>query len=222
MRAHESSSLPEVLRRLARSLLIATALTSPLVVAPVAKGDADPASDILLGSPVFYPFQPSVSSSLQHDLEHALAQLKAKGLDLKVAIIGSAVDLGAVTNMFAKPQPYADFLDREISFNRPQPLLVVMPNGFGTSHAGPSSALSGLTPDASHQSDGLARSAILAVVRIAKANGKAISVPSVSSSGGSSGGTSPLITFGAPALLVILAAWVASLMRRRTGPGARG
>jgi hypothetical protein len=95
--------------------------------------------------------------------------------------------------------------------------LVVMPNGFGTSHAGPSSALSGLQPDAMHQSDGLARSAILAVERIAKANGKPISASGAG--GGGSGSTSPVIIFGVPAVLVILAALVAGLMRRRTGAG---
>jgi hypothetical protein len=202
-----------VARRLAIALLSAAAIGSPLLAASLASADADPASDILLGSPVFYPFQPPVSGSLQHQLEHALAQLGKNGLNLKVAIIGSAVDLGAVTNLFAKPQTYADFLDREISFNGPQPLLVVMPNGFGTSHAGPLSALSGLAPDAAHQSDGLARSALLAVVRIAKANGKPISASA--SGGGGGGSTSPLIIFGVPAVLVVLAAWVAALLRRR-------
>ncbi len=199
-------------RRLA---LLAIALSS-WAVAPRALADADPASDILLGSPAFYPYQPAVSAPLQHDLERALAQLKAKGLNLKVAIIGSPVDLGAIPNMFGRPQVYAGFLAREISFNQPQPLLVVMPAGFGVSHAGPPGALAGLTVDSSHQADGLARSAILAVERIARADGRPISagaIPSVS--GGSGGGTSPLITFGGPAVLVVLGALAAGLVRRR-------
>lgn len=182
-----------------------------------APADADPASDYLLAAPVFYPFQPATSPALQQELQRALTQLKAKGLNLKVAIIGNPTDLGAVTNLWAKPQPYASFLDQEISFNQPQPLLVVMPNGFGVAHAGPPSALDGLSVDSAHQSDGLARSAILAVVRIAKANGKPIPAPSISSGGGGSGGVSPLITFGAPAVVVILGAWLAGRLRRRRG-----
>jgi hypothetical protein len=207
-----------VARRAVVALLVAAAICFAVLPASRALCDADPASDVLLGAPAFYPFQPSVSSPLQHELEHDLAQLGKKGLNLKVAIIGSAVDLGAVTNMFARPQPYADFLDQEISFSGPQPLLVVMPNGFGVSHAGPSSALSGLTVDAAHQSNGLAHSAILAVQRLAKANGKPIST---GVDGGTGGSTSPLITFGLPALLVVLAAVGAALLRRRVATRRR-
>jgi hypothetical protein len=197
------------LRRLAPLAAVLAALAAP----SAALADADPASDILLGSPAFYPFQPPVAGGLQHQLERALAQLKSKGLNLKVAIIGSPVDLGAVPNMFGKPQAYADFLGREISFNRPQPLLVVMPAGFGVSHA---PAPSGVEVDSSHQSNGLARSAIVAVARIAEASGKPVSVGAIPSASGSSSGTSPLITFGGPALLVILGALAAALVRRRT------
>lgn len=199
-----------------RALVSLAVVLSALVAAPRASADADPASDILLGSPVFYPFQPTVSTDLQHSLERALSQLRSKGLNLKVAIIDTPVDLAAVANMFGKPQTYADFLDREISFNQSQPLLVVMPAGFGVARAGPSGALSGVKVDSTHQSDGLARSAIVAVAKIAQANGKPISTGPVPSAGGGSGGTSPLITFGGPALLVVLGALAAGLLRRRT------
>jgi hypothetical protein len=214
------SSLRQTMRRFglfARQLLIVLSivLAWPLLAAPGVRADGDPASDILLGSPAFYPFQPSVSTALQHQLEGALAKLRAKGLNLKVAIIESPVDLGAIPNLFGKPQTYADFLEREISFNNPQPLMVVMPAGFGLSHAGPLSALSGLSVDAAHQSSGLAQSAILAVVRVARAEGKPISAGPLASAKGSGGGTSPLLTFGGPAVLVLLAAAGAGLLRRR-------
>jgi hypothetical protein len=215
------TSLRQTMRRfrmVARQLLVvlSVGLSWALLAASVARADADPASDILLGSPAFYPFQPSVSSALQHQLEATLAQLRAKGLNLKVAIIESPVDLGAIPNMFGKPQTYADFLEREISFNSPVPLLVVMPTGFGVSHAGPISALSGLSVDAAQQSNGLARAAILAVVRIARAEDKPVTAgPLASATGGSGGGTSPLLTFGGPAVLVLLAAAGAGLVRRR-------
>jgi hypothetical protein len=197
-------------------LVAAIAWAGAWAGAPRAAADADPASDILLGAPAFYPYQPAVSTTLQRQLEHELALLRAKGLNLKVAIIGSPVDLGALPAMFGKPQAYAKFLSQEISFSGPQPLLVVMPAGFGIAHAGPPSALSGLQADTAQQSDGLARSAILAVQRIAKANGKPIAIGSGSSGSGSSGGgTSPLITFVVPAVLVAVAAAAALLLRRR-------
>jgi len=179
-----------------------------------ARSDADPASDVLLGSPVFYPFQPPVATSLQNQLQEELAQLQKQGLNLKVAIIGSPVDLGALPDMFGKPQTYAEFLEREISFNQPQPLLVVMPQGFGVSHAVPLSSLTGVKVDAAGKSDGLARTAIVAVQRIAQAAVKPIAGPA---HGGSSspGGTSPLITFGAPALLVLIVVSALALRQRR-------
>ena len=195
--------------------VLAVALGLALAPVPGALADADPASDYLLAAPAFYPFQPATSPALRHELEHALAELKAKGLNLKVAIIENPTDLGAVPNLFGKPQAYAKFLSQEISFNQPQPLLVVMPGGFGLAHLGPSGSLNGLSVAAAQKSNGMTRSAIAAVERLARSNGKPIAVSSTSStSSGSS--VSPLITFGAPVLLVVLGALLASRIRRRT------
>ena len=204
-------------RRALTALLAALVLAAGLPSAALA--DADPASDFLLVAPVFYPYQPATSPAMKKALEGTLAQLKAKGLNLKVAIINDQTDLGGVTNLWNMPQQYADFLDREISFNTKQPLLVVMPAGFGVSNAGPTGALNGMVPDSSHAADGLAKSAILATVRLAEANGKPIptpAIPAVSSSSSSKGGSSPVLEFGAPVALVVLVAAVAALMRRRT------
>jgi hypothetical protein len=207
------------LRRALTVLLLAGLVAAGSILSPARAGaDADPASDTLLVAPVFYPYQPPTSPALQKALEGALAQLKARGLDLKVAIIDDPTDLGAVTNMYAMPQQYADFLDMEISFNTKQPLLVVMYAGFGVANAGPRGALSGLLPDTKHQADGLARSAIAAVVRLANANRKPIAAPvvgAVAPAGGGGGGASPLLVFGAPVLLVGLAAVLAARLRRR-------
>jgi hypothetical protein len=206
-------------RRAARSPLWAlpAVLAVILAMASPARGNGDPASDYLLVAPVFYPYQPQTAPALRQALEGAIGQLHAKGLNLKVAIIGSPVDLGAVPNLFGKPQVYADFLEPEISFNRQQPLLVVMPAGFGLSQAGSQDALRGLAVDASHQANGLARSAILAVVALAQASGKPISVRGIpSATATSKGGVSPLITFGAPVALLLVVVIVVSLRRRRT------
>jgi hypothetical protein len=202
-------------------LALAASLTAAtLALGPArASADADPASDYLLAAPVFYPYQPSTSPALKQTLEGTLSRLRARGLNLKVAIIASAADLGGVTNLWNMPQRYAEFVVREISFNTPLPLLVVMPGGFGTSHVGPTDALSGIVVDRTHSADGLARSAIVAVVRLAQAAGKPIpapAIPSVSStSENAASGTSPLLTFGAPVLLVALGAGLVTLVRRR-------
>jgi hypothetical protein len=211
--------------KLARALRNVLGHTAALTAATLALGpawasaDADPASDYLLASSVFYPYQPPTSPVLKQTLEEALSRLQARGLNLKVAIIAGVTDLGGVINLWNIPQRYADFLEREISFNTHQPLLVVMPGGFGTSHAGSTGALNGIVVDGTHGANGLAHSAIIAVVRLARAAGKPIPapvIPSVSStSGKTASGTSPLLTFGAPILLVALAAGLVTLMRRR-------
>jgi hypothetical protein len=202
--------------RKTRLAILALALGAILAVLPVsqAAADADPASDVLLGSPAFFPYQPAVASALQNQLLHELARLRKRGLNLKVAIIESPVDLGAIPNMFGHPRAYAAFLDREISFNQPQPLLVVMPSGFGVAHAGGLSALAGVKVDAGGRSDGLTRSAVNAVQRLAQAAGKPVGAGRAAS-GASGGGTSPLITFAAPAVLVLLGAAVAARLHRR-------
>jgi hypothetical protein len=137
-----------------------------------------------------------------------------------VAIIGSPVDLGAIPNLFGQPQTYATFLGREISFNRPQPLLVVMPQGFGVSNAGPAAALAGLKPNPG--SDGLAQSAMVAVQRIAKASGKTVSAGDAGGGGSGSGGPSALAIAGIVAGLVVLALVIARLRFRRNAGRREG
>jgi hypothetical protein len=131
------------------------------------------------------------------------------GLNLKVAIIGTPEELGVVPNLFGHPQAYAQFLDREISFNRPQPLLVVMPAGFGVVQAGPPAALAGMSVDTRHRSYGLTRSAILAVVALARARGRLIVTPAIPPYSTDGDGTPALLVFGVTAALLILGGLVA-------------
>jgi hypothetical protein len=52
-----------------RGLVLAAALLTGVAIAPArALGDGDPASDVLLGENVFYPYTPPVSSALQKTL----------------------------------------------------------------------------------------------------------------------------------------------------------
>ena len=139
-------------------------LLSPLAVAlgalslaPAALADGDPASDVLLGENVFYPYSPQVTPALQRTLNTETAAAKKAGFPLKVALIAGPVDLGVIPDLFDKPQKYADFLDQEISFQRKQPLLVVMPAGYGVSGVGAAAtaALASIPkPAGSHLVDG--------------------------------------------------------------------
>ena len=78
----------------------------------LARADGDPASDVLLGQSVFYPYQPAVSASLQKQLDAETAAAQKAKFPIKVALIGSPVDLGVIPDLFGQPQKYANFLDQ--------------------------------------------------------------------------------------------------------------
>jgi hypothetical protein len=197
-------------------LVVLLALACTLLPAGLARGDGDPASDVLLGENVYYPYSPTVSRALQQTLAAETQALKRSGLPLKVALISSPVDLGVVPDLFGHPQRYADFLDQEISYRQKQPLLVVMRAGYGVQGLTPQgrAAAAALPPPTSTRSDDLAHAAITAVARIAKAEGHPIrGVPGVEDGGG--GTNVLLIVLGAAAVAVGLALIAVTVQRRR-------
>ena len=115
--------------RIARILCVVVLGT--LLAPGAALADGDPASDVLLGDNVFYPYTPAVPRAIQQTLNAETAAATASGLPIKVALIAAATDLGVIPDLFGKPQSYADFLDQEISFTSKQRLLVVMSTGYG-------------------------------------------------------------------------------------------
>jgi hypothetical protein len=194
------------------------ALVVALVVAPsVARADGDPASDVLLGESVFYPYSPPTSPAIQKQLNAATAAAKRAGFPVKVALIGAPVDLGVIPSLFGKPQKYADFLDQEISFATKQPLLVVMAAGYGVEgmNAKARAAVSSLTKPAGTQSNQLAQAATAAVGKLAAASGH----PLQGSAGGSDGGgTSKAVLVAILAAIAIAAAGSLIFVRRRYAP----
>jgi hypothetical protein len=209
--------------RLASAALLLVALSALLFVAlapPPAGADGDPASDVLLGENVFYPYTPPVTGALQKVLNAETQAAKRIGFPLKVALIGSAVDLGVVPDLFGHPQKYADFLDQEISFQRKQPLLVVMAAGYGAQGLGAQArtALASLPGPAGTRSDDLARAAILAVSRVARAEDHPIrdvaGAPGAATSSGS-GSTLTLIVLATAAVLIAAALATVTVQRRR-------
>jgi hypothetical protein len=203
-----------------RTLTAAAAALALLVPAAPAHADGDPASDTLLYADVFYPYQPNqVSKPLQKALDGMLREARRKGFGLKVAIIAAPTDLGSVPQLFTNPQPYADLLTKEITFNNQPRVLVVLPAGIGGDNLGDGAgkALAGLMPDPNAGSDGLARTAMTAVARLTAANGTPVRAPAVAAAPPrhKGGGVSPAIAFGLPVALVILAAGAAALRNRR-------
>jgi MYXO-CTERM domain-containing protein len=198
-------------------VLLAIAL---LAAAPAALADGDPASDVLLGQNVFYPYSPPTSAPLQSKLNAVTAAAKRGGLTIKVALIGSPVDLGVVPDLFGKPQKYADFLDQEISFRTKQPLLVVMAAGYGTTglSSEATNALAKVGKPAGRSSDALATAAISAVAKVASAEGHPIQGVSGVGGSGSGGNTTTIVVVLAVAALATLGALVAVRRRQTASP----
>jgi hypothetical protein len=142
---------------------------------------------VLLAQNVFYPYSPPVSENLQKRLNAETAAASDAGFPIKVALIHSPQDLGAVQGLFDKPQQYADFLEQEIDYQSAQPLLVVMPNGYGVqdlSAATTAAAAASLARPTASQSDDLARAAIGAVQTLAAAAGHRIDANSSTAASG--------------------------------------
>jgi len=195
---------------------VAVALAGLALAAAPARADGDPASDVLLGQNVFYPYSPPVSGSLQEALNgEAIAAVRTH-FPIKIALIHSPLDLGAVPNLFGRPQQYADFLDQEISFQGRQPLLVVMPNGYGVEGlgTGTAAAAASLAKPAGSQSNDLARAAIGAVAALAAASGHQLRAGQNASAAGTGPGATSLVLV-ALGLAAVAAAAVPVALRRR-------
>jgi MYXO-CTERM domain-containing protein len=208
--------------------VFAVVLTLAAALPAAAPADGDPASDGLLGENVFYPYSPAVSPSVQKSLNATTAAAKRAGFPIKVALIASPVDLGVIPDLFGKPQKYATFLDQEISFRGKQPLLVVMPAGYGVQGLSPTakSAVATLPKPASKQGDALATAAQGAVRKLAEVSGHPISAASQngsssSSSGGGGSSSTPVIIFAIAAVIAAGALATITLRRRRAGPASR-
>jgi hypothetical protein len=111
-----------------RAALILVAL---LCCVSAANADGDPASDYLYTQEVFVPFDVKVPKAKQDTLASTIEGANRAGYRIRVAIIGSAYDLGAVPSLWHKPRTYARFLGAELEFVYKGRLLIVMPNGFG-------------------------------------------------------------------------------------------
>jgi hypothetical protein len=194
-----------------RAALLALALVA--LGPSAAFADGDPASDVLLAQDVYYPYAPKVSKPLTTSLNGLLKRVRATGYPIKVALIQDPSDLGAYPSLFGDTQSYANLLAKEIAFNSKPHLLVVMPTGFGGDNLGAhvDSALAGIKIDQAAKSDGLAQAALVAVARLATANGHATPVPpqakaALSASKASSKRSTPsILIYGGPVLLALIA-----------------
>ena len=190
-------------RLLASVLALALGVAAVLVVA--AHADGDPASDFLLSQASFLsPYDGHVQKSEADRLNAMLESAKKQGFPLKVAVIVTRYDLGAVPILFKKPQTYAKFLAEEDYFIWKNELLVVMPNGYGIYRAKgtpPADTVVIAKLPKVNTTDGtqLVQAAQQAVAALARQRGIKLST-----SGGSSGGTSVWVARGEIAAGVVV------------------
>ena len=121
--------------RLRPAVVLSIAALCSLDAATGARADGDPASDTLYQQTVFYSNGP-VSPALASELERATLGAQRAGKPVRVALIATAADLGAVPSLFGRPSTYARFLGTELEFVYPGRLLVVMPQGAALSQKG--------------------------------------------------------------------------------------
>lgn len=134
-RAHSAHSRTRSRDRRLATLTALAALTLALVPA-IARADGDPASDVLLSQQVFIPWDDDASAVETARLQAVVGAANRAGYPTRVAVIASASDLGSVTQLWRKPQSYAEFLGVELSLVVRGSVVVVMPNGDGVYRPG--------------------------------------------------------------------------------------
>lgn len=186
------------------------------VAAPaLARADGDPASDVLYNGKVFVPFYGKLSPTLERQLQQVVADAWKEHFPIKVAVISSRSDLGAVGALWLEPERYSHFLGEELAFLYKGRLLIVMPNGYGLNH--------GALPTAAERRllaqvpigkglNGQTASAADAVRRLAAAAGHPLPKPIAAKSSAS---RDRLIIAGVVILLGTLALILVASVRRR-------
>jgi hypothetical protein len=151
---------------MARPLVVVACVA--LVLAGVARADADPASDTLYTGRVFLPLSAQVSPRLARQLDTVTREAERAGRPVRVALIASPTDLGGVPSLFGRPTTYARFLAGELQFVYPGKVLIVMPQGAALGENARLVANADvLDARVEPGADGLARTAIDLVTKLA-------------------------------------------------------
>ena len=111
--------------------LLAAVVACALLLPAAARADGDPASDVLILARTFEPYAVKIPSDSRKRLAGTIAQAKANGYSVRVAMIGDAYDLGSAGLLMDHPQDYAKFLAQELAQFNTDWVLVVMPSGYG-------------------------------------------------------------------------------------------
>ncbi|HEX6490025.1 MAG TPA: hypothetical protein VF002_01475 [Gaiellaceae bacterium] len=170
--------------RLALVGLVAVAVTTGS-----ARANGDPASDTLPFTTVFFSVQAPQSSTAGRQLQALAAAARKRKFPIRIAVISQPGDLGLIQGLWGKPQQYAAFLGAELfQFGNYKGTLVVsMPAGFGVHGPGATPqgkrALAALPKPGPVALERLGKETVVAVRRLAAANGHPLPVPSAAGSG---------------------------------------
>jgi hypothetical protein len=184
-----SSSFSLVTFLARRGALVLLVLGLALGAPSAALANGDPASDILGTRDVFVPgeFNSAPPTGLLPpnrvaQLRALVADSRAHGYRIKIALISAPSDLGLVYQLWRQPNRYASFLGQELRsfWNYRGRLLVVMPSGYGIYHNGKSVAgeekiLDSLPPPSGPLD--IARAAEDAVLQLADDSGVKMALP---------------------------------------------
>jgi hypothetical protein len=99
-----------------------------------ALADTDPASDVLLYQRVYFPFR-AAPRAVEHRLSVLVRTANDRGYRIRLAVVQSRRDLGAVSTLYGRPEAYARLLSSELDGGWRDRVLVVMPSGYGLAHA---------------------------------------------------------------------------------------
>jgi hypothetical protein len=201
--------------RITRYSAVALLATAAIAgVAPPARADGDPASDVLAVQKLFLPADANVSVRQQLQLNVMLTESAKKGYPLRVAIVGSQGDLGSVTALWRRPEGYAGFLGRELALVYHGTVLVVMPNGYGSDVTAPGTRTATGTTQLPLPGEHLGTAAVVAVERFTASAGTPVTTPDVRARAvAHPGDPMPWLVF-ALGLVPLTLAWILSLRRQ--------
>jgi hypothetical protein len=112
-------------------LALLVVMLAALLAVPLARANGDPASDILLTEPVYFPIDATLSDSDREALLKTIDEADKRGYKIRVALIPFTSDLGTAVSLWRHPQDYSKFLGKELAFVYRNRLLIVQPSGFG-------------------------------------------------------------------------------------------
>jgi hypothetical protein len=207
-----------------RAVLLIVVLAVAAAAAAPALADGDPASDYLITQSTFLPLDRVIAKSTSTELAAHIAAAQKAGFPVRVAVIATPYDLGAVPVLYRRPSEYARFLGQELYYWYRHTLLVVMPNGYGIYNHGNASAadralVAKLPAPNTTSGTGLVAASVRAVDELAARRG--IDLTKVKASGSSSSTGSDRIEIGVAAVAVLVLAAAFAFFRRRRKVGRR-